>query len=59
MFHVGNFVYVINGEKELYRRRCRITKIVEEGEMTKYLVYSEGLEEEEWMLEEDMELSKY
>lgn len=57
--HIGNFVYVTNPDKELYRRRCKITKVIEEGDIIQYLVYSEGLEEEELMLEQDMELSKY
>lgn len=59
MFNIGNYVYVTNAEKNLYRRRCRITKILEEGETTMYLVYSEGLEEDELMQAEDMEISKY
>ena len=57
--HIGNYVYVTNPDKELYRRRCKIIKIAEEGEQTKYLILSEGLEEEEWMLESDFEASKY
>lgn len=59
MLNIGNYVYVTNAEKNLYRRRCRITKIIEEGETTMYLVYSEGLEEDEIMSREDMEPSKY
>lgn len=59
MFNIGNYVYVTNPDKNLYRRRCRITKIIEDGSTVKYLVYSEGLEEDELMTAEDMEPSKY
>lgn len=59
MFNINNYVYVTNPNKNLYRRRCRITQIIEDGETTKYLILSEGLEEEEWIFEEDAEPSKY
>lgn len=59
MFNINNYVYVTNPNKNLYRRRCRITQIIEDSGTTLYLVYSEGLDEDELMTVEDMEPSKY
>lgn len=57
--NIGSFVLVINTHKNLYRRRCRIIDVIKEGNTTKYLVYSEGLDEEELMLAEDIAISQY
>ena len=42
--NIGDFVIVINKEKNLYRRRCKVVSIDECSNGTRYLVYSEGLE---------------
>lgn len=57
--NIGSFVLVTNKNKNLYRRRCRIVDIIEEGNIKKYMVYSEGLDEEELMLAVDIEVSQY
>lgn len=57
--NIGSFVLVINKRKNLYRRRCRIIDVIEDGDATKYLVYSEGLDEDELMLAVDIEVSQY
>lgn len=57
--NIGSFILVINKNKNLYRRRCRVIDIIEEGNITKYLVYSEGLDEEELMAAEDIEVSQF
>lgn len=57
--NIGSFVLVINKSKKLYRRRCRIINVIEDGSVTKYLVYSEGLDEEELVLAEDIEISQF
>lgn len=57
--NIGSFILVINKNKKLYRRRCRIIDVIEEGNITKYLVYSEGLDEDELMLAEDIEATQY
>ena len=53
---VGEYVLVTKKDSDLYRRRCRITQISDDG---KYLVYSEGLEQEEWVKAEEIEKSKW
>lgn len=57
--NIGNFVLVTNKDRNLYRRRCRITDIIKEGDTTKYLVYSEGLDETELLPVEDLEVSQF
>ena len=52
---INYYILVIKKDSDLYRRRCRITQISEDG---KYLVYSEGLEQEEWLEATDVEKSK-
>ena len=53
---VGEYVLVTKKDSDLYRRRCRIIEITEDG---KYKVYSEGLEQEEWLDANDVEKSKW
>lgn len=53
---INEYVLVIKKDSDLYRRRCRITQISEDG---KYLVYSEGLEQDEVLPESDLEPSKF
>lgn len=57
--NVGDFVIVINKEKNLYRRRCKIISIDEWSDGTRYLVYSEGLEEEELLAKSDFKESDF
>lgn len=56
---IGDFVIVINKDRNLYRRRCKILQCIIDGSDTKYLVYSEGLEEEELLLEHEIEKSVF
>lgn len=42
MMKIDDYVLVTKKDSELYRRRCRIIEITEDG---KYKVYSEGLDE--------------
>ena len=44
--NVGDFVIVINEEKNLYRRRCKIINIDECSNGTRYLVMKELIESE-------------
>ena len=53
---INDYVIVINKDSELYRRRCQITSITPDG---KYVVYSEGLEEEEKISLQDLKPSKF
>lgn len=53
---INEYVLVTKKDSDLYRRRCRITQISDDG---KYLVYSEGLEQEEWLDAKDVEKSKW
>lgn len=57
--NIGDFVIVINKEKNLYRRRCKVVSIDECSNGTRYLVYSEGLEEEELLEKTDFKVSKF
>ena len=57
--NVGDFVIVINKEKNLYRRRCKVVSIDECSNGTRCLVYSEGLEEEELLVKSDFKESDF
>lgn len=53
---VNDFVVVTKKDSDLYRRRCQIIEITDDG---KYKVYSEGLEQEEILQATDIEKSKW
>lgn len=53
---INDYVLVPNPDANLYRRRCQIINVTDND---KYLVYSEGLEEQEELPAEDLSLSKY
>ncbi|MDY5045503.1 hypothetical protein [Phascolarctobacterium sp.] len=56
MMKIDDYVLVTKKDSELYRRRCQIIKVTDDG---KYKVYSEGLEQDEVLPESDLEPSKF
>lgn len=56
MMKIDDYVLVTKKDSDLYRRRCRIIEITEDG---KYKVYSLGLDQDEVLPESDLEPSKF
>lgn len=56
---IGKYVIITNPERKLYRRRCKVIDYVEGLDVDKWQVYSEGLEETEYVYNADFEESKY
>ena len=53
---IDDYVLITKKDSELYRRRCQIIEITEDG---KYKVYSEGLDQDELLPGSDLEPSKF
>ena len=53
---IGDFVLVTKHDSELYRRRCKIIEVTAAGQ---YVVYSEGLEQQDTVNDTDIEKSKF
>ena len=56
---IGKYVIITNPERKLYRRRCKVIDYVEGLGVDKWQVYSEGLDETEYVYNADFEESKY
>lgn len=56
---INNYVLVTKVDSELFRRRCQITDIIEEDGVEKYVVYSEGLDDQDILTADEFEPSKY
>ena len=53
---IDDYVLITKKDSELYRRRCQIIEVTEDG---KYKVYSEGLDQDELLPGSDLEPSKF
>ena len=54
--NINDYVFVTNEKSVLYRRRCIIKEITADG---RYVVYSEGLEEDDLLCACDVEKSEW
>lgn len=56
---IGRYVIVTNKDCNLFRRRCRVVSVIEDGYAERIELYSEGLEEKEVVKASDCEVSKF
>lgn len=56
---IGSYVVVTNKDCNLFRRRCRVVKVLVAGNEKRIELYSEGLEEREIIKVMDCEKSKF
>ena len=56
---INDYVLVTNSVSALYKRRCKVVRVVNGDGVEKLVVYSKGLEEQDSLLFADCELSKF